>query len=76
MKTKCHQCGSEEAERFYQHERHRSVEICVGCGYVRVVSWYQIDINNELGKIIDILDDEKEIDDKTRLDSIRAVIEQ
>ena len=77
MKIKCSQCGSEEAEKYTDpYSYNHFVEVCFGCGYVRKVSWFQMEMNNELGEILDVLDDEKDIAPETRLDSIRKVIEQ
>ena len=77
MKIKCHQCGNEEAEKYTDPYSHNQfVEVCFGCGYVRKISWFQMEMSNELGNILDVLDDESKISNQVRLDKIRAVIEQ
>jgi hypothetical protein len=76
MKTKCHQCGSEEAEAYTDpYDSNKRLEICFGCGYVRKITHYILDVNNEMGKIYDIVSEDRESTPEQRVKEIRKVME-
>ena len=63
MKGKCSQCG-EEIDYFRLPEKHTFIELCENCGCVRKITWYQIDIDDDIGRIMRILEDEKASDEQ------------
>ena len=63
MKGKCAQCG-EEIDLFRLPEKHTFIELCEKCGYVRKITWYKIDIDDDIGRISNILEDEKASDEQ------------
>ena len=74
MADKCHQCGEEIEKYIHPYVTNNYVELCENCGYVRKIAWYQIDINRDFGKIIDIVENEK-VHDKEKIQEIQKVFE-
>ena len=61
--VKCYQCG-QDVEQSNIPEEKTLFEVSFKCGYVRRIIWQQMDTDNIIGRMMDILDDEKSSDEQ------------